>query len=78
MGDDTSKTLVVVCMKDMWPEIERIIKEVDEQSVRHGDSKAYALKHSQAVTIAQILQQSFMNPADNRLRAGDGRTQLPV
>lgn len=59
IGDETSHTLVVVSTKDMWPDIERVIKEVDEKSVIKGTAKAYTLKHSQAMTVAQILGQSF-------------------
>lgn len=59
IADDASRSLIVVCRDTMWKDIERLIKEVDENSQVHGTTKTYRLKHAMAQNVAMILNQSF-------------------
>jgi len=59
IADDGSRTLIVVSSERMWPEIERVVQQIDELSELADTTKVYPLKHASASTLSSILQQSL-------------------
>ncbi len=75
--DDPSKSLIVVCRQEMWPDIDRLIKEIDSNSQVRGAPKTYHLKYASAVTISNMLQQSFGGSSRHRYDDPDAPSFQP-
>jgi len=57
--DDASKMLVVICHDDMWPDINRLINELDEKSETLKTTRSYQIKYANAESVSMLLSQAL-------------------
>jgi type II secretory pathway component GspD/PulD (secretin) len=57
--DDESKMLVVICHDAMWPDIEKLIVELDDKSETLKTTRSYQLKHANAESVSMLLSQAL-------------------
>ncbi len=55
--DDNSSTLMVLCREEAWPEIERLIKELDERAEVQNRTHLYKLENANVADVLPVLQQ---------------------
>ncbi|UCD29248.1 MAG: hypothetical protein JSV03_01855, partial [Planctomycetota bacterium] len=70
MSEDSSKTLVILCKEENWPEIEKLIKKIEEEGYVEKTTKAYQIKNTSASTVYSALNQ-FYSSSFPRGRYGD-------
>ncbi|NLX21395.1 MAG: hypothetical protein GXY55_06945, partial [Phycisphaerae bacterium] len=75
--DDESKTLIVVSREQMWPDIERFIREIDSRTEVASTLKPYRLQYASASTLTSILSQSFGGTAARWSPRGFGAPSGP-
>ncbi|NLE59142.1 MAG: hypothetical protein GX616_12330, partial [Planctomycetes bacterium] len=57
--DDESKMLVVICHDAMWPDINKLILELDEKSETLKTTRSYQIKHANAESVSMLLSQAL-------------------
>lgn len=57
--ESRSKTLIVVATEEMWPDIERLIRDLDERSHTRNVTRIYRLKYASPSNMVDILSQAF-------------------
>jgi len=73
---DENKLLIVICREQNWPEINRLIKQVDEKSVVADISRIYRLEHADARTVYEILMQAHGGRSRGRFGPIQGGPQI--
>ncbi|HPU33626.1 MAG TPA: secretin N-terminal domain-containing protein [Phycisphaerae bacterium] len=59
IAETRTKTLIVVSTSDMWTDIERLIRDLDERSRTKNVTRVYRLKHATPANMAEILGQTL-------------------
>lgn len=57
--NEESKMLVVICHDAMWPDISKLITELDEKSETLKTTRSYQIKHASAESVASLLSQAL-------------------
>ncbi|MGQ9649636.1 MAG: secretin N-terminal domain-containing protein [Phycisphaerae bacterium] len=57
--DDESKMLVVICHDAMWPDINKLINELDEKSETLKTTRSYQIKYANAESVSMLLSQAL-------------------
>ncbi|HOM52154.1 MAG TPA: secretin N-terminal domain-containing protein, partial [Phycisphaerae bacterium] len=70
LPDDNSKMLIVLCREEMWDDIHRLIKQVDERSKSSAITRTYRLKHVDAAMMTSILSESLSSRGGGGGRRG--------
>ncbi len=64
--DDANGILLVVALPNRWPEIDKAIKDYEEQLTAPGGPRAFLLTHGDAQQVAALLNQALAGVAKPR------------
>jgi len=66
IANDQARLLIVVCREEMWPDIERLINELDSAAAVANTTKTYQLKYVSATAVTTILTKALIPPTHTR------------